>query len=53
MKKTNFTDTEIKEIANFAMMNKSFQKKQEEMTNYVLDSVKRNNEYRKAQFGIK
>ena len=53
MKKTNFTDAEIKEIADFAMTNKKFQKEQEEITNSLLDSVKRNNEYRKAQFGIK
>lgn len=42
MNKTNFTDKEIKDIANFAMNNKQFQKEQQELTNSILEMVKQN-----------
>jgi len=42
MNKTNFSDKEIKEIADFAMTNKKFQKEQEEISNYFLEKVKQN-----------
>ena len=42
MNKTNFSDKQIKDIADFAMNNKQFLKKQEEYTNYVLEMVKQN-----------
>lgn len=41
MKNTNFSDKEIKDIADFAMNNKEFLKKQLELTNSILESVKR------------
>ena len=40
MNKTNFTDKEIKDIANFAMNDKEFQKEQQELTNAVLGIIK-------------
>ena len=42
MNKTNFSNNEIKEIADFAMNNKEFQKEQQELTNSVLEMVKQN-----------
>lgn len=42
MKKTNFSNKEIKDIADFAMNNKQFQKKQQENTDYILEQVKNN-----------
>ena len=42
MNKANFTDKEIKDIANFAMNNKEFQKEQQELTNSILEMVKQN-----------
>lgn len=42
MNKTNFSDKEIKNIADFAMNNKKFQKQQQEYTNYILEKVKQN-----------
>jgi len=38
--KTNFTDKQIKDIADFAMNNKQFQKQQQKYTNYILEKVK-------------
>ena len=38
--KTNFSDKQIKDIADFAMNNKQFQKQQQEYTNYILEQVK-------------
>lgn len=40
MTKANFTDKQIKDIADFAMNNKQFQKQQQEYTNYILEQVK-------------
>jgi|11_taG_2_1085331.scaffolds.fasta_scaffold05533_3 hypothetical protein len=42
MKKTNFSNNEIKNIADFAMNNKQFQKKEQERTDYILQQVKNN-----------
>ena len=42
MNKTNFSNQEIKDIADFAMNNKEFQKQQQEYTNYILEKVKQN-----------
>ena len=42
MNKTNFTDKEIKDIADFAMNNKEFQKEQQELTDSILEMVKQN-----------
>lgn len=42
MKKTNFSNKEIKDIANFAMNNKQFQKEQQEITDYILETIKQN-----------
>jgi hypothetical protein len=42
MNKTNFSDKQIKDIADFAMNNKQFLKKQKEYTDYVLEMVKQN-----------
>ena len=40
MTKTDFTDKQIKDIADFAMNNKEFQKEQQELTNSILEMVK-------------
>ena len=40
MTKTYFTDKQIKDIADFAMNNKQFQKQQQKYTNYILEQVK-------------
>lgn len=42
MNKTNFSNKEIKDIADFAMNNKQFQKEQQEITEYILETVKQN-----------
>ena len=42
MNKTNFSNEEIKDIADFAMNNKQFQKEQQEITDYILERVKQN-----------
>lgn len=42
MNKTNFSNKEIKNIADFAMNNKEFGKQQQEYTNYILEKVKQN-----------
>ena len=42
MNNTNFSNKEIKEIADFAMNNKEFQKEQQELTNSILEMVKQN-----------
>jgi len=42
MQKTNFSNKEIKNIADFAMNNKQIQKKLQENTDYILEQVKNN-----------
>ena len=42
MNKTNFSDKQIKDIADFAMNNKEFQKEQQELTDSILEMVKQN-----------
>ena len=42
MNKTNFSNKEIKDIADFAMNNKEFQKQQQEYTDYILETIKQN-----------
>lgn len=42
MNKTNFSNKEIKDVADFAMNNKQFQKEQQEITDYILERVKQN-----------
>ena len=42
MNKTNFSNKEIKDIADFAMNNKEFQKQQQEYSDYILETIKQN-----------
>ena len=42
MNKTNFSNKEIKDIADFAMNNKQFQKEQQELADTILEMVKQN-----------